>query len=98
MTAEVLSERDGMKLLDWLRENPSLADVDPGRVEVLVSTRPYTGRLDPVWVPVQRVVAGNAAPYPVRGFIPGAGAGQWSRREILAVRAVPAVLAEAGVG
>lgn len=80
MTATVISDSDGKKLLDWVSEESW-----QGGIEVYVSTRCYTGNIEPEWVPVRRVSTG-ATPYPVKGEIPGAGNGQWNVREILAVR------------
>jgi hypothetical protein len=83
---------DGRRALDWVRDNGWT-----GGLYVLVSTRLYTGRVDPAWVWVDRVSQGDASVYPIKGRCPdfagrpGLGApGQWKYDEVLAVAACDA--------
>lgn len=76
----LLSEARGIEALKWIRDNSWT-----GGLYVLVSTRPYTGRVDPEWIYVDRVSPGSASVYPVKGKIPDRGNGQWKFSEVLAV-------------
>lgn len=87
----VITEPEQRALFDWLEHRRDLPVNQggggwTGGFDMLVSTRNYTGLIDPGWVPFERLAMGTAAVYPYKGRIPGAGQGQWKRSEILAVR------------
>jgi hypothetical protein len=87
----IVTELEQRVLFDWLEARRDLPVNEggggwTGGFDMLVSTREYTGRVDPVWVPFERLAMGTAAVYPYKGRIPDAGQGQWKRAEILAVR------------
>jgi ribosomal protein S7 len=79
----ILSADEGIRALEWIRDREGV-----GALQVLVSTRAYTNRIDPQWLEVRRVATG-ATPYPVKCSISDAGEGQWAFREVLAVAVLP---------
>lgn len=76
----LLSEERGIEALEWVRDNSWT-----GGLYVLVSTRCYSGRVEPEWVYVDRVAPGTASVYPVKGKVRDRGNGQWKFSEVLAV-------------
>lgn len=78
----VLEENEGVTLLEWIRDQGWKAT----GVEVLVSTRAYTGQIEPMWCRVEAVSPGSASAYPVKATITDRGPGQWKYSELLAVR------------
>lgn len=86
----IITEAEQRKLFDWLEHRMELPLNEggggwTGGFDMLVSTRPYSGRVDPEWVPFERIACSGAT-YPYKGPIPERGQGQWRRSEILAVR------------
>lgn len=86
----IYGQQEGYEALRWVRDNQWI-----GGLYVLVSTRPWTGRIDAEWVYVERVAQGDASVYPIRGRCPDAAGrstggpwGQWAFREVLAVCAL----------
>ena len=63
--------------------------VPAGKTEMLVSTKPYTGRDKPEWCRFVREKEGDASPYPLIFELPadvGGGHGQCKREEVQAWR------------
>lgn len=79
----LLTEEAGKKALEYVREHQSVRGV----LQVLVSTRAYTGRVEPEWCELDYVAVGDASVYPVKARLPERGIGQWSVLEVLGVRA-----------
>lgn len=78
----LLGEREGLTALRWVRDETMRGDPV---ARVLVSTRLYTGRIQPEWCDVSSVSQGDAARYPVKAAVHDGGQGQWSFDEVLAV-------------
>lgn len=79
----LLTEEAGKKALEYVREHRDVRGV----LQVLVSTRAYTGHVEPEWCEVDHVAVGDASVYPVKARMPERGLGQWSILEVLGVRA-----------
>jgi hypothetical protein len=77
----LLGISDGRRLLGWARGKKFVAPI-----EIYVSTREYTNRIEPQWLQITRVLVGDASPYPVQAQTIDRGAGQWSFDQVIAVR------------
>jgi hypothetical protein len=84
--------KEAERVLGWLRDHSWT-----GGIYVLVPVRCYLGLLHdrnkPQWVYVDRVVQGDAAPYPIRGHMHGSDYertfridGQWAFWEVEGIR------------
>jgi hypothetical protein len=72
--------KEAERVLGWLRDNSWI-----GGVDVLVDATSYRG-FRQQWVYVDRVVQGDAAPYPIRGRVDGEIPGQWAFWEVQGIR------------